>query len=292
MTQKNKALLLILLAALLGAGIAPFSKLALKQLPSAQFNLLRFLVAALVLVPWFVYKKHRLFWQDIKSLFLVSLLAVANTTLFIFALRYTSASNSQILYAAVPLVVASVSYFSIGERFPKLKLLGLLVGFVGLVFVIVSPLADAQPFSRQSLLGNVMIVLGIVAFSFYSVLSKKLQTRYSPFILTFSFVLSTILVQLILLPFLPGSWHLPSSLSLTTALCVFYVGALGMALHYLVYQKAINIATPTVASAMLYLQPIFAVILASFLLGERLTWSLFLGGLVVFAGVAMLGYSK
>ena len=64
-------------------------------------------------------------------------------------------------------------------------------------------------------------------------------------------------------------------------------GIFGSALGFLLYNKARQDISPTLAGAGLTLIPVFGVIFAAIFLGETLTLGIVLGGLLVITGVAI-----
>lgn len=283
-----KPLILILLAAVLGGGVGAFSKVSLREIPPLPFTLLRFVLATSILLP-FIIRGREFFFRSAKKVVLVSLLATANVTIFIFGLERTTAIISQMLYVATPLITTVLSYFLLKENLTVRKALGLLIGFAGVLTVILLPVLNGGTVFAGDLLGNLMIFVAVVSFSLYLVLSKKLQGEYTPMEMTIFFVLTTTAVQLLLAPLgtrqFYDSW---GGLSAETIFGVLYVGIIGTGIYYLIYQHAVKSATPVVASMILYLQPIFAVFWAYMLLGEKVTYGLLVGGVLSFTGVAMV----
>ncbi|MBI4058277.1 DMT family transporter [Candidatus Gottesmanbacteria bacterium] len=287
-TPSYKSIILILLAAVVGGGISPITKLSLQTFPPISFTLVRFLLAAGTLLPFILIKKHD--WtQNLKRIILVSLLATANIILFIFGVRRTTATSAQMLYAGVPLIAGIFSYLLLKEKIHLRKLSGILIGFVGVMIIVLLPVIGKHAVFIGDIVGNTMILTGVSLFALYTVLSKQFQKEYSPMELTIFFVLTSAVVQILLLPLdlieFPQWW---GSISLVSILGVLYVGVLGTGVFYLIYQHAIQNSTPLIASMILYLQPIFAYLWATVLLGERITQEFVVGVILSFIGVALV----
>lgn len=294
MTDKNqfsksyKAIVLILLAALAGGGVGAFAKISLKEIPPLSFTLLRFLLATFVLLP-FVIKKKEFHFKNLKKIVLVSLLATANVTLFIFGVGRTTATIAQMLYAGVPLIAGIFSYFLLKENIYPRKLFGILIGFVGVLVIVLLPVLGQRVAFNGDLSGNIIILVAVCSFALYSVLSKQFQKEYSPLELTIFFVLTTTAVQLLLAPLdLKQNQNWWASLSAEAIFGVVYVGILGTGVYYLIYQYVIKNTTPIIASMILYLQPIFAFLWASILLKEKVTPEFIIGAILAFIGVALV----
>lgn len=287
-SKSYKAIVLILLAALVGGGVGAFTKISLKEIPPLSFTLLRFISATFVLLP-FVIKKKEFHFKNLKKIVLISLLATANVMLFIFGVGRTTATIAQMLYAGVPLIAGIFSYLLLKEKIYPKKLLGILIGFVGVLIIVLLPVLGQRVAFNGDLLGNLIILVAVCSFALYSVLSKQFQKEYSPLELTIFFVLTTTAIQLLLAPLdLKQNQNWWVSLSAEAIFGVVYAGILGTGIYYLIYQHAIKNTTPIIASMILYLQPIFAFLWASVLLGERITPEFIMGAILAFVGVALV----
>lgn len=286
--KSYKSVFLIFLIAFIGGGVSVFAKISLKEIPPLSFTLLRFLLATCVLLP-FVIKNKEFQFKNLKKVISISLLATANVTLFIFGVGRTTAIISQMLYAGVPLIAGVFSFLLLKEKIYPRKLSGMLIGFIGVLLIVLLPVFGQHKSLNGDLLGNLIILIGVCSFSLYSVLSKQFQKEYSPLELTIFFVLTTTAVQLLLAPldFKQNQiWW--SGISAGAVFGVIYVGVLGTGIYYLIYQHAIKNTTPIIASMTLYLQPIFAFLWASVLLGEKITPEFILGAILAFIGVALV----
>jgi len=168
-------------------------------------------------------------------------------------------------------------------------ILGILLGFFGVLTIILLPVWSKPSVFNGNLLGNLLVFVGVSSFSLHTVLSKKAQADFSPLVITVYFLITTSLAQLIFLPadlkYRPDWWM---HLSLQGIMGVLYVGFIGTAATYLLYQLAIKKATPVIASMILYLQPIVAIIWASVLLGEKITLGFAIGSAFAFIGISLV----
>ena len=277
-----KSFLLVVFLAILGGSISTFSKLSLQKIPPLTFTFLRFFLASMILFPFFV--KNKIHWKGIWKVILVSFLATVNVMLFIFGLQKTTAPLATTLYVIVPLLVSVLSYFFLKEHLKKKKLFGIFLGVIGFSILLFIPLINNQERFHGDLLGNFLIFIAILSFSFYSVLSKKLQKEYTPFQLTFIFVVVTsILTFFFSFLEIKNPWW--NNLSSASILSVIYVGVLGTGIFYLLYQYTIKRTTPLLTSMSLYLQPFAAVFFAYSFLGEGITTGFILGCILSLIGV-------
>ncbi len=283
------SIVLVLLAAFIGGGVPPFSKIALKQITPFTFIFLRFILAGLVLGPLFLSKEKKLNLKKIKLAVLISLLATSNVTFFALGVRKTTATISQMLYAAVPIIVAITSYFILKTKMSLKKILGVIIGFIGVLLIVLLPVLGKSFVFSGDLLGNLLVFIAVFSYSLYSVFSKKLQKYFSPLALTTIFIATTLIVQSFLaLSETEGNLGLLKNVSFASWASLVYVGILGTAGYYIVYQLAIKKANPIIVSMVFYLQPVSAFIWSALMLGERLTLGFIAGSILAFIGATMV----
>jgi drug/metabolite transporter (DMT)-like permease len=285
MPSKQKALLAIILASFFGGGVAVFVKLAILEIPVFSLNFFRFLIAIMFmfLIVMSSLKNTKKHWL---KLLLVCLLGTANTVIFSFGVGKTSATVSQILYAAVPLIVSVISYALLKERLHRKQIIGILTGFLGVAIIILVPVLNNSQKNAENFLGNMIILIAVLSFSFYSVFSKRLHMHYSALQLTGFFIFTSLMTQFVLAPIdvivYPNWWQHVTWLGILSTL---YLGTFGLVVWYVLYQYAIKHGTPTIASLTFYLQPISTFIWAFFLLQERLNLTFIIGAIITFAGL-------
>lgn len=290
MNNKYKSFFLILLTAILGGGVAVVAKVGLREISPLSFTAWRFLFAIIVLLPFFFLQKENFSLASFKKLFWVLLFGAGNILIFIFGIRLTTASSSQVIYTFSPLFAGILSYFILGEKLGSRKIWGILVGFAGTLLVVLLPIISGSSKITSSVTGNLLILLAVFSHALYSVLSKPKHDEFSPLLITTYSAIFTFILTLILLPFEPNlTLHLPSSLAI---LSILYAGIFGTALFYLLYQYAIKHSSPTTATMVLYLEPIFTFVWAAGLLGEKITIGLVAGTLFVFVGVFLVAVSR
>ncbi|OGK17519.1 hypothetical protein A2774_00835 [Candidatus Roizmanbacteria bacterium RIFCSPHIGHO2_01_FULL_39_12c] len=292
MSDRNKAIIAIFLSSIFGGAVSTVIKIAVRQIPPFNFSFIRFLIASICLFPLFMKKKPK-FDVDFGKLILISLLATANIAFFVIGIKTTTASIGQMLYAGTPLIVGTLGYIIFGHKLPLKKWFFILIGLVGVSVVIILPIIHKKSAFSGDLIGNVLILLGVISWSFYALLSKQMQKKYSPIVITavFCFV-ATFLFLLLSFFELSQNNYWWNNLSPGAIVGVLYVSLFATVGTYLLNQYALKFSNAVLGSLSLYLQPIFAFVTAYLLLGEKLNFGLFLGTVLVFTSIALTTYSK
>lgn len=292
MSDKTKGILVIVLAALVSGAVSPVTKIGLVIIPPFSFSFVRFIIASFCLLPLFLKSKPK-FNKEFIYLILLSILPTLNVALFVVGLKSTTASVSQFLYAATPLLAGIFSYFIFNEKLSLKKLFFILIGLIGVSLVIFLPLLQKNKLFAGSLEGNALIMLGVILWSLYFVYSKRLQKKYSPMTITSIFIF----VATILFFFL-SAWEFQRNslwieqIKSTSIYAMLYVSLFATVGSYLLNQYAIKFAGPVVASFLFYLLPIFGYLFSFLLLGEKLTIGLIVGTALVFLSVTLMTYTK
>ncbi len=291
MNDRQKAFLSIFLYSLLGGAMAAVTKVGLSQIPPLSFAFIRFLVATVIVTP-FIWKRREFFIKDLKTLGPFSVLATLNIIFFILGIKLTTANISQILYAAVPIIAAVLTHFVLEENQSLRKISGIVLGFIGVFLVIFLPILEKGKFSGD-LLGNFLLVLAVISWSLYMMLSKKAQKTHSPYHIVSIFIIITAIV---LSPFFLyesisqyGWW---TKINIPAILSILYVVLAGTIATYLLNQYSIKHGGVIFASMAFYLSPLFGFFAAFILLGEQLTPILIFGGIATLFGVYLVTAKK
>jgi drug/metabolite transporter (DMT)-like permease len=192
------------------------------------------------------------------------------------------ASNGSILNLLIPVISAVLASFMLKERLTLLRMGSLAIGLVGVVFLSVGDFRQASFGSMKYLTGNLLIFGGCFGSSFYNVYCKGLMQKFQEIeILIFSYVTASVASIPLLIWAEP--FHFSSLLALDAKgiaaflfLALFMYGA-----SMLLFFKALQHLDVTTASTSLYLVPVFGVLLAAVLLGERLNPAALAGAAIV-----------
>lgn len=210
-----------------------------------------------------------------------------NTILYI-ALKYTTAVNSTIINSFNPVVVAVLSALWLKEN-PGLKqMLGLLLSFLGIVVIATRGSWDIL-LSLSFNPGDILVFLNTFVWAFYTVMGRKIMSSMSPLEMT---AFANLAGVLFLMPAMLYEWRggIPA-LTPGQLLVLLYLAVFASVLGFLWWNKGVSEIGPARAAAFYNLIPVYAAVLAYFLLDERLYLYHLAGGIMVLSGV-YLGLAK
>lgn len=277
---KNKIYIfcLIILTAFCGASVAIAIKIASNNLSAQSIIFYRFLFALLIITP-FILKKFYKNKTPYLKISLITLLATTNITLFTIGIKYTTPNYSALIYAISPALTLIISSMLIKEKITATKILGLVLGFGGVLIILFEPLLKNGFNENNFLLGNILIFLASISYAAYAVFSKKLQKEISPEIITFIFILNTFLLSfsIVSISLTQANFF---NISTSQLLPLAYAGIVGSAIFYFLHQYIIKISTPSIASTVLYIQPLITFLLSVILFKETIS-NLFIAGTII-----------
>ena len=225
--------------------------------------------------------------KDHLKLMLCGLFGVAfNQLLFFEGLSLTTPINAGIIMVTTPILVLVISGIFIKEKITGRKITGILTGITGALILIL--------FNNQlgvtyisSPLGDFFVFLNAASYAVYLAMVKSLMQKHHTFtVIKWVFTWGFILV----IPF--GSTQLftvnwPSIPGIIWVEIAFVI--LGTTfLAYSLNSFALKVVTPTVASIYIYLQPIFAAIIALIAGKDELNLIKIISTILIFTGIYLV----
>lgn len=276
---------LALAGAQVGFALFPiFGKLALSSIPPFVFAAFRVTAAALVLdIIRRAQGSEPIRREDRKKVFLYGLLGVSfNQVLFIFGLFLTTAINTTILTATIPVFTLGAAVVLGRERISGRAAAGIALAGAGAL-----ALLNAERFDLSSdhFRGDLLLILNCISYSLFLVLSRPLLARYR--VTTFTaavFRYGAVFIVLVALPDLRRFEH--ERVSWVAWTCLAAVILLCTVIPYLLNSWALARTHASQVAFYVFLQPLISTALAIAVLGEVLTMRTLLAGLLIGAGLA------
>lgn len=293
MTTKQKAHLAVLTANLIfGVNFSVVKYVTPGLIKPFGLNVVRVLVTTSLL--WLLHLWERpkvpLDRKDVPLFIACGLTGITiNQLLFIKGLSITYSIHASLLMLCTPLLITITAFFFLREKLDKTVILGLGMGIGGATMLITA--RERTGSGSDVILGDIFIALNAISYAFYFVLVKPLMLKYSPLqVLRWAFTFGTIFI----LPFgwtefMAAPWGSYTFQELA-GIGFVVIGATFFA--YLLNIYGLHHIQASATGAYIYLQPIFATVVAVIFLGEELTWIKLLAALLIFSGVYLVQRSK
>ena len=255
------------------------------------FILLR--VGGATLLFWsiaFLGPKEKIAWKDFPRIIAAAMFGVAiNMLTFFKGLSLTSPISAAVIMVTTPIIVLVLSSIIMKEKMKIRKVFGIILGLIGTVFLILFGKSIGN--APQAGWGNLLVFINAVSYGFYLILVKKLMDKYNAFtfvkwIYTFGFIM--------VLPFgwqefQAMDWHtIPITIYLEIGFVIFF----STFCTYLLNLLSMRELKPTTVAVFIYLQPLFAAIIAIGLGKDQLNYVKIFAAVLIFTGVYLVTQKK
>lgn len=245
----------------------------------------RFFIASSIMTFILLARRKKGFKRSKSGYFLLALqglLFFGSSYTYFLSIKYMAATLTNILLYTYPLMVVLMSALIYKEKISFVKGLTLLIAFFGCLLVV-----DVVNLSGQkiSLPGSFYGVLSALFYAIYNILGQYLSEKSDPFTISASTSIICLFANIAIYP--PA--HVFSGHS-QMALWIVGVGTaiLCTVIPLFCYQKGLSLLGASRASILSTVEPAITIVLAGLILGETLTNSQLLGGLLIISGVLLL----
>ncbi|PTS93805.1 DMT family transporter [Pseudomonas sp. HMWF006] len=205
---------------------------------------------------------------------------------FFYGLQYINASRASLIVALNPAVIGVASWLLFKERLGRSKVLGISICIAGAGVVIVSRNPALLMATPDAWKGDLLIFGCVVGWGVYSLFSRRLNQSLGPLqTVTYSILIGTFMLWALAAVRGELSWTALSDLGTPQWLSLIYLGVFGSALAYIGYYDGIRKIGATRSGVFIALNPLTAVILGALLLGEQLTPPMYVGAVLILAGI-------
>lgn len=281
----NPVLILVIVPFIWGINFTVM-KVGLQSLAPMAYNTSRLIIATIV--SWvFVYNLKaykKVAFNDIPAILLVSIIGFAVPQIGItLGVSYTTAGNSSLIMALIPISVLLINVILGKETVHKWSIIGIILSFIGVVLVVLGT-GSGFSISRSDLMGVSILLFAQFFAAYFTVFSKPLVERYSPYqVIAYAMTISSLLFLVISYKSLSGvSWTiLPSSAWFS----ILYSGIFALAVGNCIWVWAVKKIGSTKTAVFNNLTPVFAIVTGCIFLQETFGLSQLAGAFVILIGL-------
>ena len=263
------------------------SKEGVKRMPALQMASIRQLIAGLLYVGFFLYKKVPLpkgkEWIPVLVLSLLNF--ILSNGLSTWGVKYISAGLGSIMGAIFPLWLVVIGLFTSKEKLPQKAILGLLLGFGGVCVIFYDHLQDF--FNADFRFGIILSLIATWTWAFATLYTKKQAAHFNPY---FSLGLQMLISGVALFTFtnLTGNAVSLTQIPWQSWASIAYLILFGSLIAFICYLYALQNLPTEQASIYAYTNPIVAVLCGWIIFHEKISIYITLGGLVTLLGVYLV----
>ena len=173
----KKAYIYIILTAIIFSTMEIMGKIIANDVNPFQLNFIRFLIGALVLLPYAIkgIKKRniKLGKNDLLYFLLTGLLCIViSMSFFQIAIIYAKASTVAVIFCANPMFTIPFAHYILKERVTKTAIISVGISLLGIICIL-------NPFHiNADIKGIVLAILSAITFALYSVIGKTRAGKY------------------------------------------------------------------------------------------------------------------
>lgn len=289
-------IVLLLITLIYGGNYVIAKAIMPEYLGAFGFILVRVAVALVLLIGF-----HELFIKEkvksIKDHLKLALCAVfgvaANMLLFFKGLSLTSPINGSLIMTTTPVIVLAFAVILAEERINFKKVIGVILGAAGaasLILYSAGKLAGPK-IESANWLGDLLIFLNATSYGIYLVIVRPLMKIYNPLtVIRWTFTYGLLFVfPFGINEFLQASWS-QFPMEIWGGIAFVVVGTTFIA--YVGNAWALSHVKSSIVGSYIYLQPVFATLIAVGTGNYTLTFLHIIFGIMIFAGVYLVSSAK
>jgi len=270
------------------AGNAIVGRLAAGTVPPITLNLVRWIIAGLLLAPyaWRGVMAHRAaLWRHTGVLAAMGVLSIASYNAFQYlALTTSTPINVTLIGASTPLFLLVIGATFFRERLRGWHVAGALLCLLGVSFVLMR--GDPGRLAQLAFVpGDLFMLAATITWSFYTWMLRKHRPDLPLPVLLFAQIVTGVIASVPLAAWEIGNLTAPLEWNGKVAAILLYVGTVPSLLAYFFWDRAIARAGAQLPVFFITLTPLFAAVLSTLLLGEAPHWYHGVGLVAIGAGI-------
>ncbi|GIM46955.1 membrane protein [Collibacillus ludicampi] len=277
------------LAASIWGGMYVVSKYVLTFVPPFTLLWLRYVIAFLLLAAILFfsreYKIGRRDWFTVAGIGFVGYFLSVGAQFV--GTKWSDAHTGALITSASPAFILLFARLILKESLTVRKLCALILSTIGVIIVVGWGSGE-----QNNLWGDLFLVIAAVTWALLSVFAKQASQRLSSLAVTTYALLFAILYTTpvmfwelsrvdVIFPTRPLLWW-----------GILYLGVVSTAGAFFLWNKGMELMDAGVGSLFFFFQPLVGSFLGWLLLGERLDWRFFAGGIFIIAGVLLSNLQK
>ncbi len=288
--MKNKVILAYLAVCLFWGSTYLAIRIGVTDFPPFTFCAIRFLIAGVIVLLYSKFKK--LEFPSNKSTYINQsiigiILLLGGTGIVSYAEKTVDSSIASLLISTVPLFIAlwEVLIFK-RKSLSKFGVLGLIIGFVGVSYLIMS----GHKIMSFDIKGMGLVLMAAIFWSIGTVFSHMIK-KDGDVAVSIGIQMVSGGIALFILGFIFGEFS-NVIFSLKTILAIAYLIIFGSLVGYSSYIYLLQHWPASRVGTYAYVNPIVALILGHFILGEPVSFDIVISMIVIILGVILVQKSK
>ncbi len=200
------------------------------------------------------------------------------------ALQTSEASTTAWIVSTTPVFMAILGWVVLKENLGAIKIAGILLAFMGVLLVVYD--GNLRTISLRSFgkPGDILILISAVNWAVFSALSRRgLKTHPASLMMFYVMLMGWVFTSILF--FATQDVSEIGNLTFNGWIAILFLGVFCSGLAYIAWYDALKALSTAQTGVFLYIEPLVAVAVAFFILGEPITLASMLGGGIIILGV-------
>ena len=288
-----KFILMMTIAVICWAFAFPFIKIGLEELSFINLTIIRLFTVSIIFIVIIMLQSKRfskIHKKDIPTIFLLGFLGVAIYHLGLnYGEQYISPGAASLIIATIPIFVVIFASIFLNEKINRKTITGILLALTGVALISIWGTKNAS-LEIKYLTAALAVLIAALMGTFYTIVGKKLLTRYTGLSLTaYAMLFGSLGLLPLLHPSINNSFlNQVTNLSPLGWFSVFFLAVFSTVVGYAIWYIALKIKNASEISVYLYAIPVLSTIISYVWLNEQITAMFILGGTLVIIGLVLV----
>jgi drug/metabolite transporter (DMT)-like permease len=258
-------------------------KISLKYLSPVELIAARFVLGAATLLAIIIFKRLPLnFRGTLKYLILGGGVIFIHFWIMATGMLTTSATNTAWILTTAPIFIAILSFFVLKEKLGRFQMISIVLATLGVVSLVSN--GNLGSLDWISSVGDWIVLGSCVTWAVYTIIAGKVSKRLSPLVGTF-WMITLAGVVIVPLSLANNGIEKYKAMAGDGVIAVLFLGVGCLALSFWFWSEGLSRRPAGEVGIYLYLEPLFTMLGAVFILKEEITIGTILGAALIVAGV-------
>ena len=268
------------------------NKIAVAEISPLYMGSIRFILAGVFIFIIAKVMGHKLAItraQLINTLIAGFLFLTFGNGVFVWSLKYIDSGFAALIASSQPLMVILLMWMIDGKKIKRMSIIGVILGIIG-IYLLVSQNELAS--QEGSTIGIIMIFSTILSWSFASIFVSKANLPSNFFVNSgYQMILGGILMLIFSL-IIGEQWSSPASWSGVVQFSMIILIIFGSIVAFTSFNYLLKVVSTEKVATSAYVNPVIALFLGWYILGEVITFQSVIAAIVLLLGVYFINSNK
>jgi drug/metabolite transporter (DMT)-like permease len=268
------------------------NKIAVTELPAFMLAGIRFFIAGLLLfglakllgIPMAISTK-----QFVNTIIAGFLFLTFGNGIVVWALKFVDSGFAALVISAQPLVIILLMRFLQGKKIQAMSLVGVGLGILGIYLLVSQKAVIAQ---EGAFLGTILIFLCMISWAYGSLFVGKAELPLHYLVNTGYQMLSGGISMMLISLAIGEQWSSPLSWSVQALWSMVLLILFGSVVAFTSFNFLLREVSPEKVATSTYVNPVIAMLLGWYFLGETITLQSVVAAIILLTGVYFINTKK